>query len=177
MTFSLLSSHSLEFAHVRSRNWGAENRKVVNLRSLCSTLVVLDEKLHVLHVLEFDKAKIHRHPFQVFLSHSIKLKNCIRPELPSLQRNLLNFLHGRVALRSVKIQGPRLVDENFDVLGPFVLRSFDFDGVNFDSLVEGNVDDQLRKFRVNLKASAIFDEFRTCSSQSDSRKPPALVRQ
>jgi len=88
--------------------------------------------------------------FWVILSNKTKILSVFGFEWS--EKVLLYLLHRRVALRCIKIQGPRLVDENFDVLGPFVLWGFDFDGVDFDSLIEGNVDDQLEKYVVNFNS-------------------------
>ena len=60
MTLSLLSSYSFEVAHVCSADRSSNNAQVVNLGYLISGLVVLKEKLQILHILELHEFQTDR---------------------------------------------------------------------------------------------------------------------
>lgn len=60
MTFALLPANPLKVVHFRRYCRRSDEYDPVQLRFIASALIVLDEQLHVLHVLELDEAQVHR---------------------------------------------------------------------------------------------------------------------
>jgi hypothetical protein len=63
VTLPLLSSNSLEIAHICGIDWRSYYCKVVNLCNFTSCLIILHKKLNVLNILKLNIAKINRIAF------------------------------------------------------------------------------------------------------------------
>ena len=52
MTLSLLAGHTFEIVHVRSAYGCSDDVQVIDLGDVISRLIILEEKLQILHVLK-----------------------------------------------------------------------------------------------------------------------------
>lgn len=148
MAGSFFARDTLKVLHFGGHHWRADEAQLLDARRVGARMVVLDEQLNVLHALELDEAQRHNEAVverlfvvepakvyfikdQTFLAHGL----CVN--------HIQQVLSGRVRCGHVKINGARLVDEQFHLLRSIALGRLELERMNLNHLVEGDGQYQL----------------------------------